>query len=72
MKPDVAPLELKLAPHERANPVWVRIEKYYQDRLANLREKNDSPNLNEVQTAELRGRIAELRGLLALGRGTTE
>lgn len=72
MKPDRAPSELKLAPHERANPVWARIEQYYRARLADLREQNDSPNLDEVKTAVLRGRIAELRGLLALGRDTTE
>lgn len=44
---------------------WAHIRSLLQDRLAALREENDD-RLDEVKTATVRGRIAEVKALLAL------
>lgn len=48
------------------SPTWRAIDQLAQDRIATLREKNDSPSMDAVRTAELRGRIAAWKELLAL------
>lgn len=48
------------------SPTWRAIEKLASQQLGVLREKNDSPTLDAIRTAELRGRIASLKDLLAL------
>ena len=45
---------------------WRAIEQTAQARIATLREKNDSPSMDAMRTAELRGRIAAWKDLLAL------
>ena len=45
---------------------WRVIEHTAQERIATLREKNDSPSMDAMRTAELRGRIAAWKELLAL------
>ena len=45
---------------------WRVIEHTAQERIATLREKNDSPSMDALRTAELRGRIAAWKDLLAL------
>ena len=55
----------KLAAHERTNPLWIRLEQHMRDQLADLRQMNDAPMTPE-RTADLRGRIAQLKELLAL------
>ena len=45
---------------------WRVIERTAQERIATLREKNDSPSMDATRTAELRGRIAAWKDLLAL------
>jgi hypothetical protein len=52
---------------ELHSPTWRAIEQHARAQLATLREKNDSPSLDALHTAELRGRIASLKDLLALG-----
>ena len=49
------------------SPTWRAIEKLAGQQLTTLREKNDSLSLDAIRTAELRGRIAALKDLLALG-----
>lgn len=44
---------------------WERMEAHLRERLAELREENDT-RLDDVKTATLRGRIAEIKELLAL------
>jgi len=44
---------------------WERVEALLRARLQTYRELNDS-NLDEVKTAKVRGRIAEIKDLLAL------
>jgi len=48
------------------SPTWRSIEQLAQDRITTLREKNDSPSMDALRTAELRGRIATWKELLAL------
>ena len=47
---------------------WRVIEQMAQERIATLREKNDSPSMDALRTAELRGRIAAWKELLALAK----
>ena len=52
---------------DKLNPLWISIEKHYAARLEELRSKNDAP-LTELETASLRGRIAEVKAFLSLGK----
>jgi len=57
--------KLKLTPLERDSAVWRKIKKYVEDRLVEMRERNDG-NHSDIKTAQLRGRIAELKNLAGL------
>jgi hypothetical protein len=46
---------------------WVRLRKHLASRLNELRNKNDA-DLTPTETASLRGRIAEIKSLLALDK----
>lgn len=48
------------------SPTWRALEQYALARISTLREKNDSTSMDAIRTAELRGRIAALKDLLAL------
>lgn len=52
--------------HERQTALWQKLEKHYTERLELARKKNDA-DLDPVATAKARGRIAEIKGFLALG-----
>lgn len=56
----------ELTPTERNSDLWKKIEKIMQDRLEMNRRKNDA-HQDIAATANLRGRIGELKFLLALG-----
>jgi len=58
---------MTLANHEKNSPVWLKLKKHYDERLAELRAKNDS-NITQEQTLHLRGQIAEVKYLLDLGK----
>lgn len=62
----MTPERFALAAHERTNPLWKRLERHMQDRLATLRQQNDATATPE-RTADIRGRIAMLKELLSLG-----
>jgi hypothetical protein len=49
------------------SPSWCRLMEYFADRLAQLRAENDTDK-DEVQTAKQRGRIAEIKALMALDK----
>jgi len=49
-----------------SSTTWRVIEQTAQARIATLREKNDSLSMDAIRTAELRGRIAAWKDLLAL------
>lgn len=54
-----------LAPHERNSALWQRLIKHCNQRLEDLRLQNDGDR-DDQQTAKLRGRIAEVKAIIAL------
>lgn len=58
--------ELVLKDSEIHSALWLRIEAYLQAQIQRYRAKNDQ-NLAPEETAQLRGRIAELKRILAAG-----
>ena len=54
-----------LAPHERTSPLWKSLERHMQQTLTDLRLMNDTSQPPE-RTEKLRGRIEQLKALLAL------
>jgi hypothetical protein len=48
-------------------PTWLRLKEHYEVRLIELRTSNDR-TLAIEDTAKLRGRIAEVKNILALDR----
>lgn len=51
---------------------WDAIETYAKAKREELRTKLESTGMPEVETAVLRGRIAALKDLLALGKAPAE
>ena len=51
---------------ETQSALWQKLRKDFEYRIDSLRRENDA-NLDAVQTASKRGRIAQLKELLALG-----
>lgn len=49
-----------------ASPTWHAVQALAAQKVAQLREQNDSPTLDAVATANKRGRIAAWKELLAL------
>lgn len=60
------PEPFTLNPLERQSPLWLRFVAYLDERLAQLRAANDGA-LDALATAELRGRIAQIKAIRALG-----
>ena len=58
---------MTLTDGEKLNPLWIKLEKHFTERLAELRSRNDSP-LSQLETEALRGRIAEVKAFIALGK----
>lgn len=56
----------ELTDGERIHPLWARLTDHFETQLQMLRQKNDNPQ-SEMETATLRGRIAALKAVLALG-----
>lgn len=44
---------------------WQKVQVALESRLEALRKRNDSPSLDAVETAEVRGRIAIVKEILA-------
>lgn len=61
----MTPERFRLAPHERANPLWLSLERHMQQTLAEMRAMNDT-SLPPERTEHIRGRITQLKALLAL------
>jgi hypothetical protein len=51
---------------DRETLLWRKLRKHLESELADLRERNDSIKHTEQQTAVIRGRIAQIKDLLAL------
>ena len=54
-----------MIPSDFRTGAWLRLVEHMQERIDELRRSNDS-DLSEKQTADVRGRIAELKRFLAL------
>ena len=57
----------ELSAGERAHPLWARLRAHLVEQLADARVRNDDASMTEAATAALRGRIATLKVLIALG-----
>lgn len=57
---------MKLNAVEKQSALWRKLEQHLTERLATMRQKNDG-NLDPLETAKVRGRITELKDLIALG-----
>lgn len=58
--------DFELLPADLTSATWLSLKQHLQDRLATLRAQNDTEQTPE-KTARLRGQIAEVKRLLALG-----
>lgn len=58
---------MKLEPHEIDSALWKRLKAHQESDLATLRERNDQ-NHDPIKTAELRGRIKQIKEFLSLER----
>lgn len=56
---------MKLTEHEAHSPLWKKIKEYLEETLDEQRIKNDG-NLDDKQTANLRGKVALLKVLLEM------
>jgi hypothetical protein len=57
---------IELTEGELVSGLWVKMRMHLQARLELLRRQNDNTQ-SEAETADLRGRIAELKRLIAIG-----
>lgn len=61
---------LVLTPSERTSPLWVKLETHFKGRLEDKRIANDAVK-SQAETDFLRGEIAQIKALLALGASRT-
>lgn len=61
--------DFKLDPSEIGSATWQRLSAHLKAQLDALRAQNDDPasTFDEVKTARLRGRIQQIKNILALG-----
>lgn len=57
---------MKLDPIETRSAAWMKVEHFLRERLEVLRCRNDGA-LTVEETSNLRGRIAQVKEILALG-----
>ena len=56
---------IEFSESDRYSSAWLRLKEYLEKRLAYYRIQNDQ-DADEKETATLRGRIAELKAVIAL------
>ena len=61
----------QLADSEKQSALWGRFASHLEERLAELRSQNDRES-SDTETAALRGRIAEIKRLIELGKSRPE
>lgn len=64
-------MKLQLDKHEYENALWRKVVEGLKEEIDVLRRKNDAP-LPEGTTAFIRGRIAALKELVAIGDTKTD
>jgi hypothetical protein len=57
---------MTLSDIERHSALWKKIDTKLQERMEVFRQKNDA-DLNDIETAKLRGRIAMIKEIAAWG-----
>lgn len=57
-------MSFQFTPSDINSSLWHRLKQYLESRRSELRAENDSMTLDERQTANKRGRIAEISELL--------
>lgn len=60
---------MRLTEQEMQSAVWLKLQAFMGERLQSLRCQNDG-DLTLDQTNRLRGRVAQLKELLAIGQPT--
>lgn len=63
---------MNLSKTDRLSPIWQVVKDHLEARLLRLRVMNENESLDAVQTASIRGRIAEVKGLLSIGEDPVE
>jgi hypothetical protein len=58
---------MTLTPQDLQSATWRKLEAHLTERLTALRAQNDG-ELDETSTARLRGRLAQIKEILALGK----
>ncbi len=56
-----------LTPGDKISPTWRKLVEHLETKLKDARGRNDSPTLDQFQTATLRGQIQTLKAIIALG-----
>lgn len=62
----------RLDDHDANGAVWKKLKAHLDTELNNLRKSNDGIGNDAVQTAFIRGRIAQVKALLALDKGPAQ
>lgn len=57
---------MKLSERELNDPLWMKLKSHYEAHLIQLRASNDNEK-TDIETARLRGRIAQVKAFLAMG-----
>lgn len=57
---------------ETRSAVWIKLHAHLRSQLQAMRERNDGAQLDAIETARLRGRIAQVKEILALGQPEPE
>lgn len=65
MDPMIEQEQFELTAIEQASPLWGKLMVYFEGRKRSLRAKNEG-DLDPIQTAKVRGQLAELRALMTL------
>ena len=60
------PNKFELSGVERADPLWRKLSDHFEKKIIDLRERNDSNELDEKQTLKIRTEIAVYKSLLKL------
>ena len=58
---------MRLEPHETRSALWLKLQAHLTAQLVTLRQKSDGA-LSHEDTTRLRGRIAQLKEILALSQ----
>lgn len=61
------PAQFELTRIERSDPLWIKLRAHIERCIDQHRQDNDNPH-DAAKTAEIRGSIRALKGLIALDR----